>query len=190
MKKLFPSIAIAIVMIATPAFVRAQNLPAGTAIPVTLDQAVSSKDAKAGQILPGTVSADVMVNGKTLIPKGSKANLRVSSAQASGRLSTPARLYIRLDSVMAGGKTFTVSTQQFGRQESGKGKRDAVGIGGGAAVGAIIGAVAGGGKGAAIGSAAGAGVGTAGAAATGKKDIEYAPETRIKFITRAAATAK
>jgi len=72
----------------------------------------------------------------------------------------------------------------------GKGKRDAGFIGGGAAGGAVIGALAGGGKGAAIGAAAGAGAGTAGAAATGKKDIEFPPETRLTFTTRTDVAIK
>jgi hypothetical protein len=71
---------------------------------------------------------------------------------------------------------------------SGKGKRDAEFIGGGAGLGALVGALAGGGKGAAIGAAAGAGAGTAGAAATGKKEVEYPAETRLVFTTRSAVS--
>jgi hypothetical protein len=112
--------------------------------------------------------------------------LSVVSVQASGRLSTPAKLYLRLRTVTVNGKTYTLATGAAGRTEKGKGKRDAGFIGGGAAGGAAIGALAGGGKGAAIGAAAGAGAGTAGAAATGKKDIEYSAETRLTFTTRAA----
>ncbi len=151
------------------------------------DQAVSSKAAKIGQTITGTVSQDVTSGGKVAIPKGSEVKLTVSSVQASGRLSTPAKLYLRLRSVTVGGKTYTIATSSAGRTEGGKGKRDAGFIGGGAAGGAIIGALAGGGKGAAIGAAAGAGAGTAGAAATGKKDIEFPAETRLAFTTRTAA---
>lgn len=162
------------------------TVPEGTKISVVIDQAVSSKTAKIGQPITGTVSQDVTSGGKVVIPKGSAAKLTVSSVQASGRLSTPAKLYLRLRTVTVGGKTYTFATSSAGRTESGKGKRDAGFIGGGAAGGAIIGALAGGGKGAAIGAAAGAGAGTAGAAATGKKDIEYPAETRLSFTTRTA----
>ena len=163
------------------------TVPAGAKISVVTDQAVSSKTAKIGQTLTGTVSQDVSSGGKVVIPKGSEVKLTVSSVQASGRLSTPAKLYLRLRSVTVGGKTYTIATSSAGRTEGGKGKRDAGFIGGGAAGGAIIGALAGGGKGAAIGAAAGAGAGTAGAAATGKKDIEFPAETRLAFTTRTAA---
>jgi hypothetical protein len=172
-----------------PALAQASGtVPAGTKISVVTDQSVSSKTAKIGQNITGTVSQDVTSGGKVVIPKGSTAKLTVSSVQASGRLSTPAKLYLRLRSVAVAGKTYTVATSSSGRTEGGKGKRDAGFIGGGAAGGALIGALAGGGKGAAIGAAAGAGAGTAGAAATGKKDIEYPAETRLMFTTRAAVT--
>ncbi len=150
--------------LALPALTQASGtIPAGTKIPVVTDQSVSSKTAQVGQTI-------------------------LSGVQASGRLSTPAKLYLRLRTVTVGGKTYTFATNSVGRTEKGKGKRDAGFIGGGAAGGAIIGALAGGGKGAAIGAAAGAGAGTAGAAATGKKDIEYATETRLSFTTRTPVT--
>ena len=170
-----------------PALAQAEGtLPQGTKITVVTDQSISSKTAKAGQTVTGSVAHDVTVDGKVVIPKGSAVKLSVSSVQASGRLSTPAKLYLRLRTVTVGGKTYTLATSSAGRTLGGKGKRDAGFIGGGAAGGAIIGALAGGGKGAAIGAAAGAGAGTAGAAATGKKDIEFPAETRLAFTTRAA----
>jgi hypothetical protein len=162
------------------------TVPQGAPIHVVIDQSVSSKTAKVGQTIAATVSEDVTSGGKVIIPKGSAAKLSVSSVQASGRLSTPAKLYLRLRTVTVGGKTYTFATSSAGRTEGGKGKRDAGFIGGGAAGGAVIGALAGGGKGAAIGAAAGAGAGTAGAAATGKKDVEYPSETRLTFTTRTA----
>ena len=162
----------------------AGTVPKGTRISVVTDQPVSSKDAKAGQPVSATVAKDVTIGGKVLIPKGATAKLSVSGVQASGRLSTPAKLYLHLVSVTVKGKTYTFATSSAGKSEKGKGKRDAGFIGGGAAGGAVIGALAGGGKGAAIGAAAGAGAGTAGAAATGKKDIEFPSETRLAFTTR------
>jgi hypothetical protein len=162
------------------------TVPQGIKITVVTDQSVSSKTAKIGQTITGSVAQDVTSEGKVVIPKGAPVKLTVSGVQASGRLSTPAKLYLRLHTVTVGGKTYTFATSSAGRTLGGKGKRDAGFIGGGAAGGAVIGALAGGGKGAAIGAAAGAGAGTAGAAATGKKDIEFPAETKLAFTTRAA----
>src|SRR5258708_17782516 len=68
----------------------------GTKISVVTDQSVSSKTAKAGQTVTGTVSRDVTSGGKVVIRKCSEAKLTVSDIQASGRFSTPAKSCLRL----------------------------------------------------------------------------------------------
>ena len=168
----------------------ATTLPAGTPISITLDQAVSSKDSQVGQTISASVALSVMAGGRVVIPKGSAASVHVASVQASGRLSTPAKLYLRLDSITVNGNTYTVSSHWAGSTGSSHAKRNTVAIGGGTAAGAVIGALAGGGKGAAIGAIAGAGAGTAGAAATGKKDISYAVESKLTFTLKSSVTIR
>jgi hypothetical protein len=163
----------------------AGTVPAGTAIIVTLDQSVSSKDAKTGQKVDGSIAQNVVADSKTVIPKGAKVSLSVASVQASGRLKTPAKLWLKIDSIEVSGKTYTVSSRWSGQTGPSHNKRNVVAIGGGSALGAIIGGIAGGGKGAAIGAAAGAGAGTAGAAMTGKKDVTFPAETKLRFTTKA-----
>src|SRR5260370_6473821 len=155
------------------------TVPEGTKITVVTDQSVSSKTAKAGQPVSGSVAHDVISGGKVVIPKGSAVKMTVSAVQASGRLSTPAKLYLRLRTVSVGGKTYTTATSSAGRTLGGKGKRDAGFIGGGAAGGAVIGALAGGGKGAAIGGAAGSGGGKAGGGADWEEGNEVPGETEL-----------
>jgi len=166
------------------------TVPAGTPIVVTLDQSVSSKDASVGQKVDGSVANDVVVNGRTVIPKGSKVSLSVASAQASGRLTTPAKLWLKIDSISMNSRTYTVASRWSGQTGRSHNKRNIIAIGGGTALGATIGALAGGGKGAAIGAAAGAGAGTAGAAATGKKDITFPAETKLRFTVKEAFSVK
>jgi hypothetical protein len=166
------------------------TVPAGTAVIVTLDQSVSSKDAQVGQKVDGSVAQDVAVNSKTVIPKGSRVSLSVASAQASGHLQTPAKLWLKIDSITVNGKTYTVSSRWSGQTGPSHNKRNIIAIGGGTALGATIGALAGGGKGAAIGAAAGAGAGTAGAAMTGKKDIDFPAETKLRFTLKASLAVR
>ncbi len=165
--------------------VKSVTLPEGSAIPVVLDQALSSKDARAGDPFEATVIEPVVVDGKTVIPKDARAKGHVVEARTSGRLQTVARLSLTLDSVEAGGKSYDIRTSSITRTGGSHNKRNVEFIGGGSALGAIIGGIAGHGKGAAIGAAAGAGAGTAAAAATGKKDVSLPAEAALTFrLTR------
>ena len=174
-----------------PAVVLAQGtVPVGTEVIVSLDQSVSSKNAQVGDKLAGSVARNVVVNGRTVVPKGSKATVSVAAVQASGRLQTPAKLSLRVTSVVVNGRTYAVSSNLWSQTGPNHNKRNVVAIGGGTAAGALIGAIAGGGKGAAIGAVVGAGAGTVGAAATGKKDIEFPAESQLRFTTRTAVTIR
>ncbi len=191
MKKFWMGLIAAALTAVLPAVTLAQGtVPASTEVIVSLDQAVSTKTAKVGDTVEASVARDVLVNGKTAIPKGSKATVRVVGVQESGRLQTPAKLSLRITSVAVRGRSYAVTSNLWSQTGPNHNKRNVVAIGGGAAAGALIGAIAGGGKGAAIGAAVGAGAGTVGAAATGKKDIEFPAETQLRFTTRAAVTIR
>lgn len=159
----------------------AVSIPVGTPIRVRLQQALSSEKSTAGQEFTAVLDGPLVVNGQTVAPKGANVYGKVVSARPSGRLRTPAALYLRLTAIEINGKRQAVTTRSVGRTGPSHKKRNVAMIGGGAGVGAAIGAIAGGGKGAAIGAAAGAGAGTGAAALTGKKDIEYPTETPLTF---------
>src|SRR5256885_10792870 len=115
------------VLLAFPFLLSATTtIPAGTSISVTTSHTVSSKTAKVGQGVVGNVSSDVTAGGKVVIPKGSPAKLVVASVQRSGRLSTPAKLWLKLRSVTVNGKTILVATSLAGQTAGGKAKRDTV----------------------------------------------------------------
>jgi hypothetical protein len=153
----------------------------GTVIAVTLDQSVSSKTSNEGDHFEASVATPVMASGKEVIPKGARASGTVTVAKSAGRFKGNAELGIVLDSITVNGRQYKIETTEVDESGKGRGKRTAIGAGGGAAVGAIIGAIAGGGKGAAIGAGAGAGAGTAGAALTGNRDISLPAETKLNF---------
>lgn len=165
-------------------------LPEGTPVRVTIETALSSDKSQAGDEFEATVAEAVVVDGKTVIPKGAKATGRVVEAQGSGRLKGTALLRLALRQVEVGGKNYDVKTGTVSLGGPGHTKRNAVMIGGGAGVGALIGGLAGGGKGAAIGAGVGAGAGTAGAAATGKKDVKVGAESRMTFKLSEALTVQ
>jgi hypothetical protein len=156
-------------------------VPAETAIPVILDQTLSSKTATTGQPFLATVETAIDIDGKIAIPKGARASGVVKDAKAAGRFKGGSSLELALTNVTVEGTSYDISTAAPSFTHAGKGKRTAVAVGGGAGVGALIGGIAGGGKGAAIGAAVGAGAGTAGAAFTGKADVVLPAETALSF---------
>jgi hypothetical protein len=156
-------------------------IPAGAALTVTLDQTVNSKTASNGDSFAASLAEPVTVNGSVVFPAGTKVKGTIVQAQSAGRFNGHALLQLTLDSISVNGAPYSIQTSEFEDAGKGRGKRTAIGAGGGAAFGAIVGALAGGGKGAAIGALAGGGAGTAGAAFTGKKDIVLPAETRLHF---------
>lgn len=156
-------------------------VPGETVIAVTLDQTVSTKNSAVGDPFAASVAAPVVVDGKEAIPQGAKAGGHISVADQAGRVKGGAQLVLNLDSITVNGQSYQIHTAAAVETGKGRGKRTAIGAGGGAAVGAIVGAIAGGGKGAAIGAGAGAGAGTAGAVFTGNRDISVPAETKLNF---------
>jgi cytoskeletal protein RodZ len=157
-------------------------VPAGTPLSVRLGSALSSKTSTPGQSFSGTLANSVVVGGVTAIPAGSTVTGTVTDAKSAGRFKGAASLALALQSVTVRGNSYPIDTTVFSQQSTGKGKRTATMVGGGAGLGALIGGLAGGGKGAAIGALAGAGAGTAGAGLTGNnREITLAPETVVSF---------
>jgi hypothetical protein len=156
-------------------------IPAGTTITVTLDQTVNSQTANNGDPFAASLAVPLTSGSLVVLPVGTKVGGTIVTAQSAGKFKGKALLQLVIDSVRIDGTRYPMQTNEFEEVGKGRGKRTAVGAGGGAAFGAIVGALAGGGKGAAIGALAGGGAGTAGAAFTGKKDIVLPAETRLHF---------
>ncbi len=156
-------------------------VPAGQVLTVTLDQTINSKIANNGDGFAASLAVPVTVDANVALPTGTKVRGTIVTAQSAGKFKGNALLQLTLDSVTINGASYSIQTSEFESAGKGRGKRTAIGAGGGAAFGAILGAVAGGGKGAAIGALAGGGAGTAAAGFTGKKDIVLPAETRLHF---------
>ncbi len=156
-------------------------VPADTIISVVLDQAVGSKISTPGQAFSATVQTPIEVDGRLAIPKGARASGLVKDAKPAGRFKGAATLALTLTSVTIKNEDYNIQTTAPSEASTGKGKRTAAMVGGGAGGGALIGGLAGGGKGALIGGLIGAAAGTGGAGLTGNRDITLAAETPLSF---------
>jgi hypothetical protein len=144
-------------------------IPVGQELDVRLQTALSSETATVEQRFEATTVADLMQDGRVLVPAGSIVRGVVSDVKRPGRVDRVGSLTLSFDRVTVRGREYTfrgMATEVF---ES-RGIRDEVGTaGGGAGVGAVIGGLIGGVKGAVLGAVIGAG---GAIAATEGKDIQ------------------
>ena len=70
----------------------------GTAVLLRLSETVSSADARVGQQVPFEVTQDVVVQGVTIIPKGTQALATVTVAESKKRMGRGGKLDVNIDS--------------------------------------------------------------------------------------------
>jgi hypothetical protein len=160
-------------------------VPKGIALHVRIDESVNTQRNRAGDQFQASLAEPLMLNGRTLLPKGTPFVGHVTESKASGRLEGRAEIALTLDSFRLEGKDYRIQTSRIDRVSASHKKRNFALIGGGSGLGAMIGAIAGGGKGALIGAGAGAAAGTAGAVATGKREVGVPAESLLTFSLQA-----
>jgi len=161
----------------------------GTPVSVVLIDGLSSESNHDGDTFRATLSAPLVgENDQVAIPANSEIEGRVVTAHPSSHFSGHSELVLQVTKISAGGKSYDVNTSEWSKQGTGRGKRTAETIGGGAGIGALIGALAGGGKGAAIGAGVGAAAGTGVQGVTHGEAVRLAPETRLDFRLQSPLT--
>ena len=93
------------------------KLPEGTPIPIRLQSALSSASSLAGDIFSATVDEPVVIDGQTLVARGTSATGRVLEARPSGHAPgsalEPGYLRIVLVSLNVGGKPVMIETSSI-----------------------------------------------------------------------------
>ncbi|HKW40941.1 MAG TPA: hypothetical protein VJN39_06815 [Gemmatimonadales bacterium] len=151
-------------------------LAAGTRVPLTASDSISTRHAKAGDAFTAAVSEDVKdPSGRVVIPAGSTVSGTIAAAEPAPNPNSAGRIELTVASVSVHGTSYpidaTVVAKDTVMQGRGVTKADAAKVAGGAVAGAIVGKLLGKNtKGAVIGGAAGAAVGAA--AARASRDID------------------
>ena len=91
----------------TAPFLSAATVPAGTTLVVRTGATISSRD-RVGRTFVTQLDQNVAVQGKTLLPAGTKVLARVETSQADSRRPDP--LSVNLTSISIGGQTVPIKT--------------------------------------------------------------------------------
>ncbi len=173
------------------------TIPAGTTVPLSLKQAISTKTAKDGDPVYAETAFPFVVNEQIVIPAGTYVQGRIERVQRGGHVKGRAELLIHFTSmiypsgytVMLGGSientpgaenTSMKDSEGTIRQDSDAGRK-AETAAGTATTGAVIGGVTGGLKGVGIGAGAGGAAGLAIGMLSRGADVRLEPGSSIQM---------
>lgn len=138
------------------------SIPAGTELTLALDNALSSETSVAGDNFTATVVDSIVVDGRNVIPEGSRIEGKITDATPAKRGAGEATLAMSFNSLRLPDGYRTNIVGSFQEVSDSKKKRNAAVIGGSAAGGALLGRILGKDtRGTVIGAIVGGGVGTA-----------------------------
>lgn len=169
------------------------TVPANSVMGLRLLDSVSSETAQIEDRVEARVTRDILVDGRVVIPAGSRVIGSVSDVDPGGKLKERARLGVRFHTlVLADGTDVPIQTDTLYREGESPSNASAAKIGGGAIGGAILGGILGGGKGAAIGGAIGAAGGTTAVMAGRRRPAElYSGSTvTVKLLSPVTITVE
>lgn len=100
----------------------AREIPAGTEIQLSLNDPLSSKLSEPGDEIIATVRRDVMIDGRTVLQRGTEVLGRVTLAEPAGRVFKGGRLHITFERIRVGGQEQKItavikSASDFSRDE-------------------------------------------------------------------------
>ena len=194
---LMSSLAAAQATPSSPAPTNTLTIPAGTRIPLSLKQAISTKTAREGDPVYCETTFPFVLNDRIVVPPGTYVQGKLTHVQRGGRVHGRAEVLVHFTSliypsgytVMLGGSlenvpgtehTSVKGSEGTVRQDSDAGKK-AKTAGTTAATGAGIGAISAGAKGAGIGAGIGGAAGLAIAMLTRGSDVRLEPGTSIEM---------
>jgi hypothetical protein len=181
------------------------TVPSGTKIPLSLKQAISTKNARQGDPVYAETAFPVAIGGRMLIPAGTYVQGVIDRVQRPGRVKGKAEILMHFTSLVfpngytvvlpggvenvPGAEHEKVKGQEGTIQGEGNKGEKVKTAAGTAATGAVIGAATtGSGKGAAIGGGIGGAAGLAIAMLSRGPDVRLLPGTSIEMIIQRPLT--
>lgn len=166
------------------------TLPSGSAIDVTLNTALTSKDANVGDAWSGTVRNTAFLDGRTLVPAGSAVSGTVTSVQPAQK-GERAMLDLGLNSFTVDGRDYRVRGSMESVVAGSTRARNLGAIAGSAAAGALVGqAVGGSTKSTVIGAVVGGGVATGVVAKSDGYQVVLKPGVALTFTTNESVAVR
>jgi len=148
-----------------------RTVSAASVIGIRMDTAVSSETAHVEDRVTARVTRDVEIEGRTVIPAGTRLDGTVTLVERGGKMRDRARIGVRFNTLVLGDTDkIGIQTETIFRDGDSPTNEASAKIGASAVIGSILGAVIGGKKGAAIGGATGAAGGTAAVMAGGRNE--------------------
>ena len=164
-------------------------VPASSVLGLQIQTPLSSERARIEDRVEARVLRDVLVDGRTAIPQGTRIVGAVTLVERGGKVRERARLGVRFHTlVLADGTELPVRTDAILREGDSPVGESARKIGGAAVGGAILGAILGGKKGAILGGATGAAGGSA-AVMAGDRNPATLPLGAVVTVRLAAPVA-
>jgi len=137
------------------------TVPAGTRLMITLSETVDSNRHRAGHRFRGQLEGDLVVDGITIVRRGSDVFGQIDEARQARRVAGQSELSIQFTDIMIDGQIFPIATRGMQAQTGGEAARTAGRTARAAAIGGLMGGRSGARTGAAVG--AGASILTSGA---------------------------
>ena len=174
------------------------TIPAGTKIPVSLKNAISTKSNRVGDPIYAQSTFPVVVDDHIVVPAGTYVQGKISQIKPAGRLKGRAEVLVHFTTLIypsgytvilpgaiedAPGvnKSHVKDKEGTIQADSNKGKTAGT-IAGPAAEGGMIGAVTHGGEGALIGAGIGGAIGTTIAALSHGNEVRMGPGTTLEVV--------
>ena len=174
------------------------TIPAGTQVPIRLQNAISTKTSRPGEAVYAQTTFPVAINDQIVIPAGTYVQGKIVEIKPAGRLKGRAEVLLHFTSMIypsgytvllpgsienAPGVDKARVKDKEGTIQADSNKAKTAGtIAGPAANGAVIGAVTRGGEGALIGAGIGGAVGTTIAALSHGNEVTFHPGTTLEVV--------